>query len=152
MPEMGLLSTILGIVGGTVSGFFTSWYFWNRDRQRQAPRLTIEATNPENFSTAIFSLRNTGFTHAEDIIVEDRKNNVIVARIDQLPPDEGRQIEVLEAEEAEIILITYKDVWGKGYAAKWSIAGPRWFEIRDESSAEKKMRYFEPHDVERLQT
>lgn len=155
---MELFAALIGAIAGGIAGFLTSLFFWNKDRTRDAPRLVIEAKSSENYQSAIFSVRNTGFTHAEkiSITVNETPEHHLLLQIDELGPDDAKQIEVLEEDETEDITLAFSDVWGRRYTSRWSIAGPEFEEIEGEKEGDlpagrqEPFTYFEPYSVERI--
>lgn len=145
-----LLRTILSIIGGAAAGFLTSLYFWRKDNKKDIPRLAVEAKSPEKFPAAVFSVRNIGFTHAEDIVVENVRDGDVVAKLKELAPEEAKEIDTLDSDETETIKITYFDVWGRKYKSKWDIFGPANLTAIDPNDPKSAVEFFEPFRIERL--
>ncbi len=120
-PGRVTMESVLGIIGGALSGFLASLFFWNLDKKKSIPILII-TTDKEELGK--FYVKNTGFTHALDVIIQDEKCNDTIIKLKILSPNQSEWIQNLDLDETEIILILYKDVWGKMYKSTWRINGP----------------------------
>ena len=143
MP-VDLIYPLLGIAGGAVAGFVTSYYFWDKDRRRDRPRLVIEAK--ASAGQAIFRVSNTGFSYAEKIVIQDMGTKEILLRIEDLRQEHSKDFVSLNFDESQEIQINFEDVWGKKYSSSWQIDGPRWVGGHAEGDT-----WVEPHTVARLE-
>ena len=140
-----LTGTLLGIVGGAVAGFLTSFYFWNKNRKKERPRILIGARGQgfldgeEGSAQSVFDIRNVGSTYMEKICITERKTGREIRAIQELHPDESEHLTILKRKESVDIRIEYQDVWGKKYQSIWCIEGPHWIETGEEDG-----RQFEP--------
>lgn len=95
-------------------------------------------------------MNDIGFTHAEDILVENSRDGDVVAKLKELAPEEATEIETLDSDEMETIKITYFNVWSRKYKSKWDIFGPANLTAIDPNDPKSAVDFFEPFRIERL--
>lgn len=128
MPE--LYGTLLGIIGGAISGFLTSLYFWSESKKKERPRILVDAKgqgfleHQDGYAQAVFSIRNVGSTYAENIYVANKNTGKKIRTIAELQPGGIEHLTILNHKESVNIRIGYQDVWGKKYESIWYIEGP----------------------------
>ena len=142
-----MYDVLLGIVGGAISGFLTSLYFWNKNRKKERPRILVEGKgqgflDPQNgypfeaFREAVFYVRNEGSTYAEKILVSNKNTGEKIKMISELKPDGTEYLTIIKYNKSLNIEIKYQDVWGKEYKSIWSIEGPHFIRTNEEGDTE----------------
>ena len=143
-----VLTTLLSTILGGVAGFLSSYFFWKRDRQKERPGLVVEGTTNED-GYVTFSIKNIGFTHAEDIVITFHTGSV--KKFVEIQPGHLEWFTTLDEDNYLEVSVTYKDVWGKSYTSYWELEGMQRFEYLENLSndAEHLEQLIIPYDVRR---
>ena len=127
-----MLDTLFSGFVGAVTGFLTSYFFWQKSQRKDRPRLYFKARSVDQANgETVFDIENEGVTHAITIAIDDASFDSISK---DLAPNAKEQFCLLTEDETAEHVVSYKDVWGTRYEALWRLTGAHKFEIDETDS------------------
>jgi hypothetical protein len=117
MEQISLLSIFLALLSGSLGGFLSSYFFYNKAVAKDRPRIKIVERSGDG--RVHFDIRNVGFSHI--LCLKYSLNNEAPVLLGDVSPQDSVNICSLNIDEWSEIKLYYNDPWNRSYDEKWQI-------------------------------